>query len=149
MQFCRFSRRRLRTLLDDFPAFETRLLEVASNELVAAQAQMLLLGRKTARERVASFLLARSADSAPCVGPLGTLHLPMTRTDIADYLGLTIETVSRTMTRLKDDRLIGIPNPSEIVINDRQGTRVPSPERADRTRLIEINVRAAAGSYPP
>jgi CRP/FNR family transcriptional regulator len=121
MQFCRFSRRRLRTLLDDFPAFETRLLEVASNELVAAQAQMLLLGRKTARERVASFLLARSADSAPCVGPLGTLHLPMTRTEIADYLGLTIETVSRTMTRLKDDRLIGIPNPSEIVINDRQG----------------------------
>ena len=58
MQFCRFSRRRLRTLLDDFPAFETRLLEVASNELVAAQAQMLLLGRKTAREHGAGHVPA-------------------------------------------------------------------------------------------
>ena len=110
MQFCWFSRRRLRTLLDDFPAFETRLLEVASDQLVAAQAQMLLLGRKTARERVASFLLARRADNAARDGPLETLHLPMTRTNIADYLGLTIETASRTVTRLKDDRLIRIPN---------------------------------------
>ena len=121
VQFCRFSRRRLRTLLDEFPAFRIRLLEVACKELVAAQVQMLLLGRKTAREHVASFLLARSADYAPCAGPLMILHLPMTRTDIADYLGLTIETVSRTMTRLRDDRLIGIPSPSEIVINDRRG----------------------------
>ena len=59
LQVCRFSRTRLRRLLDDFPAMEKRLLEVASNELVAAQEQMLLLGRKTARERVASFLLVR------------------------------------------------------------------------------------------
>ncbi len=119
--YCRFSRRRLRVLLHDFPAFESRLLDVASNELVAAQVQMLLLGRKTARERVASFLLARGAEAPPCVGPLTTLRLPMTRTDIADYLGLTVETVSRAMTRLKADRLIGIPSPSEIVILDRRG----------------------------
>ncbi len=121
VQFCRFSRQRMRVLLDDFPAFESRLLEAALNELVSAQAQMLLLGRKTARERVASFLLARSEDHSPCAGPLRTVRLPMTRTDIADYLGLTIETVSRTMTRLKNSRLISIPNPSEIVINDRRG----------------------------
>ena len=119
--YCRFSRRRLRQLLDDFPALEARLLEVASNELVAAQVQMLLLGRKTARERVASFLLVRGAEAPPCVGPLTTLRLPMTRTDIADYLGLTIETVSRAMTRLKADRLIGIPSPSEVLILDRPG----------------------------
>ncbi len=123
VQFCRFSRRRLRLLLDNFPALEKRLLEVASNELVAAQEQMLLLGRKTARERVASFLLARKLESAACNGA-HNLHLPMTRSDIADYLGLTIETVSRTLTRLKTDQLIGIPHTSEIVIRDLHGLTV-------------------------
>ena len=124
VQFCRFSRRRLRLLLDDFPALEKRLLEVASNELVAAQEQMLLLGRKTARERVASFLLARRLENAACNGGAPNLHLPMTRSDIADYLGLTIETVSRTLTRLKLDELIGIPHTSEIVIRDLHGLTV-------------------------
>jgi CRP/FNR family transcriptional regulator, anaerobic regulatory protein len=124
MRICRFSRPKLRVLLEDFPALERRLLEAASNELVAAQEQMLLLGRKTARERLASFLLARADQQAPV--PAGcahvvrpsTIHLPMTRTDIADYLGLTIETVSRTLTRLRGDRLIDIPSPSEIVLRD-------------------------------
>ncbi len=121
VHYCRFSKRHMRELLDDFPVFEKRLLAVASSELVAAQEQMLLLGRKTARERVASFLLARSADGAACVGPLQRLHLPMTRSDIADYLGLTIETVSRTLTRLKAEHLISIHNISEILIRNRRG----------------------------
>jgi len=116
--YCRFARPRLREVLDDFPALERRLLGVASNELVAAQEQMLLLGRKTAKERVASFLLARSVETPPCTGPVQRLSLPMTRSDIADYLGLTIETVSRTLTRLKMDRVIGIPNISDILIHD-------------------------------
>jgi CRP/FNR family transcriptional regulator len=121
VQYCRFSRAKLRMMLDDFPALEKRLLDVASNELVAAQEQMLLLGRKTARERVASFLLARRLESAACVSPAVHVHLPMTRSDIADYLGLTIETVSRTLTGLKADKLIGIPHPSEIIILNHQG----------------------------
>ena len=65
VRYCRFQRAALRTLLDDFPLMEKRLLEVASNELVAAQEQMLLLGRKTARERLASFLLAQSRQGMP------------------------------------------------------------------------------------
>lgn len=121
MRICRFSRSKLRALLDDFPAMEKRLLDVASNELVAAQEQMLLLGRKTARERLASFLVARAEMSAHCgTAPLARLpqriSLPMTRGDIADYLGLTIETVSRTITRLKNDRLIELPSTSEVVL---------------------------------
>jgi CRP/FNR family transcriptional regulator len=122
VRLCRFSRSRLRVLLDDFPAMEKRLLEVASNELVAAQDQMLLLGRKTARERLASFLATRAhAPQHHCpahTGPHGALRiaLPMTRSDIADYLGLTIETVSRTLTKLKSERLIDVPNATEIVI---------------------------------
>jgi CRP/FNR family transcriptional regulator len=124
MRICRFSRTRLKAMLEDFPALERRLLEVASNELVVAQEQMLLLGRKTARERLASFLIARAAGQSlqpvacPHAASASVVWLPMTRTDIADYLGLTIETVSRTFTRLKAERLIDIPASSEIVIRN-------------------------------
>jgi CRP/FNR family transcriptional regulator len=125
MRICRFSRPKLRTLLEDFPALERRLLDAASNELVAAQEQMLLLGRKTARERLASFLVARAEGQSvrplSCAhhgGRASTVHLPMTRTDIADYLGLTIETVSRTLTRLRTERLIDVPTPAEIVLRN-------------------------------
>ncbi|ACI51744.1 transcriptional regulator, Crp/Fnr family [Gluconacetobacter diazotrophicus PA1 5] len=105
VRLCRFSRARMRHLMDDFPRLERRLLEEASNELVAAQNQMLLLGRKTARERVASFLLDRVRDM---LNPSGDVPLPMTRSDIADYLGLTIETVSRTLSWMRTERLITI-----------------------------------------
>ncbi len=122
MKVCRFSRAKLRALLDDFPAMEQRLLEVASNELVAAQEQMLLLGRKTARERLASFLIARAALPSNCLahepGLATAITLPMTRADIADYLGLTIETVSRSLTRFKAEGLIEIPGAGEITIRD-------------------------------
>ena len=115
-QYCRFPRQRLRAVLDDFPALERRLLELACGELAAAQTQMLLLGRKSARERVASFLLARCHGSCAAEGSVQVLHLPMTRTDIADYLGLTIETVCRTLTRFRTERIILIPNSSDIVV---------------------------------
>jgi CRP/FNR family transcriptional regulator len=119
VRVCRFSRPKLRAVLEDFPAMERRLLETAANELVVAQEQMLLLGRKTARERLASFLLAQAADLRPCGQQGERLHLPMNRTDIADYLGLTIETVSRTMTWLKAQKLIALPTPSEVLLLDR------------------------------
>jgi len=119
VQYCRFARLKLRALLDDFPAMEKRLLQLASNELVAAQEQMLLLGRKTARERVATFLLAQSRSGPLCPLPRTQFALPMTRGDIADYVGLTIETVSRTLTKLRSDGLVDIPNQSEIVIRNR------------------------------
>ncbi len=113
---CRFSRNALRALLDDFPAMERRLLQTANNELIAAQEQMLLLGRKTARERLASFLMAQAYAGRPCLGHHPHVFLPMTRGDIADYLGLTIETVSRTFTRLKNDGLIELPGGHEVVL---------------------------------
>jgi len=119
MRVCRFSRSKLRVLLDDFPAMEKRLLEVASNELVAAQEQMLLLGRKTARERLASFLVARAVAPVRCLGrepePAEAVDLPMTRSDVADYLGLTIETVSRQLTRLKARDAIRLDRASRAV----------------------------------
>lgn len=119
VRLCRFSRPRLRQLLDDFPALEKRLLETACNELAAAQEQMLLLGRKTARERVASFLLAQSAATHPCGQPQPSVHLPMTRAEIGDYLGLTIETVSRTLSKFKAEHRIFLGAGHEIVLLDR------------------------------
>lgn len=103
---CRFSRRRLEALLDEFPTLERRLLGMASHELAAAQDQMLLLGRKTARERLISFLLNLSRAQERHGRPDNPVDLPMGRADIADYLGLTIETVSRTVTQLKKGGLI-------------------------------------------
>lgn len=146
LHYCRFSRRRLRTLLDDVPALERRLLASAANELVAAQEQMLLLGRKTALERVASFLLARSQLDPPCPGPAQTLHLPMTRSDIAEYLGLRIETVSRMLTRLKLAHVIALPSASEIVIRNRPALSAQAGAPAPADRRFDLDQRTAAAA---
>ncbi len=119
VHLCRFSRANMYMLLEDFPAMEKRLLATAGNELLAAQEQMLLLGRKTARERLASFLMMLSREATHCAQPRTHVHLPMTRSDIADYLGLTIETVSRTFTKFKIDRLLELPAVAEVLILDR------------------------------
>jgi CRP/FNR family transcriptional regulator len=116
---CRYARAAFERLIDEVPGFARHLLATASHELCAAQDQMLLLGRKTAMEKVASFLL-RTADQQAADGADG-VDLPMTRNDIADYLGLTIETVSRTFTKLKDEELISLPRPARLVIRDRDG----------------------------
>jgi CRP/FNR family transcriptional regulator len=121
LRLCRFDRRALEALMADFPKLERRLLARAGNEIVAAQDQMVVLGRKTARERVATFLLAiarRAAGSPPTRGSARALDLPMRRADIADYLGLTIETVSRTFTALQQDRVIAVERRTHVDILD-------------------------------
>jgi len=118
---CRFGRRQLQTLLERYPRMERRLLTMASHELAAAQEQMLLLGRKTAREKIASFLLMlsrraelRGLDASP-------VDVPMSRNDIGDYLGLTTETVSRTFTQLKQDGRIRLLPGGRVELADRKG----------------------------
>lgn len=100
-RLCRFPRRRFEGLMERLPHLEKRLLLNASNELMQAQDQMLLLGRKTARERIATFLLQLSRRQVERNEAPEPVQLPMSRADIADYLGLTTETVSRTFTQLK------------------------------------------------
>ena len=92
------------------------MLEATTSDLVAAQEQFLMLGRKTAREKVATFLVTLWARLTPENTILETLTLPMSRSDIADFLGLTIETVSRTLTTFKREKLISLPDANHVVI---------------------------------
>lgn len=107
---CCFRRLPFLQLVTETPSIGRRLLEMTFDELDAAREWMLLLGRKTAREKIASYLaiLARRARVSRKGGLTGTLSfdLPMTRETIADYLGLTIETVSRQFTALRKDGVI-------------------------------------------
>jgi CRP/FNR family transcriptional regulator len=113
VKLCRFDRKSLTEVFAEFPALERRLLSIATHELTMAHEQMLLLGRKTARERVASFIMgwAEHTQLCPAGGepaPGTAVVLPMSRGDLADYLGLTIETVSRCLTVMKKQGLIGL-----------------------------------------
>jgi CRP/FNR family transcriptional regulator, anaerobic regulatory protein len=92
----RFSRGRFFARVNESPALQPQLFALLCDEMSAAQDQMVLLGRKSAEERVVSFLLAIRRKS----GADRKIELPVSRLDIADYLGLTIETVSRMMTSL-------------------------------------------------
>ena len=122
VSLCRFPRAKLYRLFDRYPALQRRLLGIATDELTAAQDQMLLLGRKTAAEKLASFLLSLAHRMAPRGSKnddadiAGPVPVPMTRSDIADYLGLTVETVSRTLSRLKKAGHIAITDAHHITI---------------------------------
>ncbi len=118
-RLCRFQRRQIDGLLTRHPEMERRLLSKASHELAEAQEQMLLLGRKTARERVASFLLLLSRRASQRGATADPVPVPMSRTDIADYLGLTTETVSRSFTRLKGDGLIQLLPAGKVALTRR------------------------------
>jgi CRP/FNR family nitrogen fixation transcriptional regulator len=96
------------------PRIERGLWALTVHELELAQEHMLLLGRKTACEKVASFLLDVAGDD-DCI------ELPMGRQDIADYLGLTIETVSRMLTQLQCSGLIAFPQTRRLKVRNRQG----------------------------
>ncbi len=115
-----------RTLFDDFIAdhspMERELYHRAEHELAAAHEQMVLLGRKTAIERVASFLLgfAKAARNDARSGAK-VVDLPMLRSDIADYLGLTKETVSRMFSQLIRSRLIRLQQQATVEILDWAG----------------------------
>ncbi|MEM7733359.1 MAG: Crp/Fnr family transcriptional regulator [Pseudomonadota bacterium] len=119
LELCIFPRDRFQTLLDRYPALERKLLERTLNELQLARDWMVLLGRKTARERVATFILhvARKMRDHGCHGPVG-FDLPLARSDIADHIGLTIETVSRQITLLRKDGIIDMKGARHIVSCD-------------------------------
>lgn len=119
-QLCCFKRKRFDEFVDEHPSLERELYRSAAHELAAAQRQMLLLGRKTATERLATFLLSladRAEDKQPVASPI---RLPMSRSDIADYLGLTKETVSRVLSAFRRDRLVRLHAIDQVELLDRK-----------------------------
>ncbi|MDP3406239.1 MAG: helix-turn-helix domain-containing protein [Brevundimonas sp.] len=120
---CRFRKGPFRLLVKQSPSLEHILLHRTMHELAAAQNQMLLLGRKTAIERLAYFLLDLPGRDPARPSAPGQVRLQMKRAEIADHLGLTIETVSRVLTRMKLNGLISTRSPHELVV-----------ERPDRMR---------------
>jgi CRP/FNR family nitrogen fixation transcriptional regulator len=111
-------RRSLELVAETDLSVARNLLSMTTSSLRHAEDHMLLLGRKTSLERVAAFLIEMDRRSTAA----GILALPMCRRDIADYLGLTLETVSRALSRLHDLGILGFVgnNQRQILLLDRE-----------------------------
>ena len=116
----------LERMMEKTPALEHRLMQQTLRELDEAREWMVTLGRKTALEKVASFLYLIAMHADPVAKPSDsiTFELPLTRSDIADFLGLTIETVSRQLTKLRQLDTISITNNRTIEVDDLASLRV-------------------------
>ncbi len=119
---CCFRRKPFEGLMVSTPAVAERLLDMSLDELDAAREWMLILGRKTAREKIASLLtiVARREATVGLQAIRGRIvvELPLTREAMADYLGLTLETVSRQISALKKDGVIALDGTRRIVVPD-------------------------------
>jgi CRP/FNR family transcriptional regulator, anaerobic regulatory protein len=118
IEICSFPRQVIDRIVSDTPDFERRLHDQSLKELDEARDWMLTLGRKTAQEKVASFLYLIAQQVDPETGEAERFELPLSRGDIADFLGLTIETVSRQMTRLRKEGVIVIENNRSVLVPD-------------------------------
>ncbi len=119
---CCFRRKPFEELMNKTPHIAQRLLEMTLDELDAAREWMLVLGRKTAREKIASLLsiIARrdvSLNMGQIGGPM-VFDLPLTREAMADYLGLTLETVSRQISALRKDGVIVLEGKRHVTVPD-------------------------------
>jgi CRP-like cAMP-binding protein len=110
-----YPRAAIRHLVQSDPSFSQQLLALTCRRLMSAHHQMMMLGRKTAEERMATFLSGLFVRQPR---RNRQIELPMSRTDIADYLGLTVETVSRVLTKLKRQGAISLPNTHSVTITD-------------------------------
>jgi CRP/FNR family transcriptional regulator len=105
--------------VDGIPAMRDALMDMIRKELSDLRQHAILLGRKTPIEKIATFLINRASQQRSDEGETLEVILPMGRSDIADYLGLTIETVSRTITKLKNLGVITVPSTHSIRITNR------------------------------
>ncbi|RUS58789.1 Crp/Fnr family transcriptional regulator [Pseudorhodobacter sp. E13] len=119
---CCFRKKPFEEMMISTPHVAQRLLEMTLDELDSAREWMLLLGRKTAREKIASLLsiIARRDASLSMKTPSGRLvfDLPLTREEMADYLGLTLETVSRQISALRKDGVISLEGKRHVTVED-------------------------------
>lgn len=111
-----FKRTEFRKLTEEITQLKINVADIGANVLGRALDQVFILGQKKAEERLC-FLFIQLLERLPGATP-ECIHLPMTRQDIADYLGLTVETVSRALAKLKKDGLISIPSPHIMKIEN-------------------------------
>ena len=109
----------LHRLAGRYPAIDRTLFDLASDEIASLQDRLLTLGRKTVEEKLASFILEFCRPSAAPASLSREIHLPMRRPEIAEYLGLTTESVSREFSRLKRESILSMPRPSRILVLNR------------------------------
>ncbi|MBV2142690.1 helix-turn-helix domain-containing protein [Falsochrobactrum sp. TDYN1] len=121
---CAFSAREMDELMESFPRLKERLYQMTRDALRTARDNQLVLGRLAPVEKLASFLLVLAARTEQHGGKADLVHLLMNRTDIADYLGLTIETVSRSFTKLKTQGLIQLLDANTVEILSRRSLTV-------------------------
>jgi CRP/FNR family nitrogen fixation transcriptional regulator len=114
----RYPRRRIEVQAESDSGFARWLQDMTSTSLRKAYRQMLLLGRKSAQERIASFLIEMADRDS--LSEADVVELPMSRSDIADHLGLTLETVSRVLNRLHRDDIITLASTHRIELADRE-----------------------------
>jgi CRP/FNR family transcriptional regulator len=118
LEICSVSKAALERMAADAPGLEHSLHQQTLSELDEARDWMLTLGRKTAREKVASFLYMLALRYDEQADGNVEFDIPLTRQEIADFLGLTIETVSRQMTRLRQDGVISIVDNRSVTVPD-------------------------------
>ena len=116
-----YPHRQVEVLGESMPSMRHRLTDFLSRRLMGIQDHLIMLGRQTAKERVVSFLVRLAENAGAKEGDV--VELPMNRQDMADYLGLTIETVSRVVTDLKRSRLVEIPSLHQFAITNMRRCR--------------------------
>lgn len=128
---CCFDRRPFERLVEDVPHISQRVMEMALDELTAAREWMVLLGRKTAREKIATFIeMIIRRDTVPLHSE--TNHtLPLTREEVANFLGLTLETVSRQFSKLKKDGIIAFAGRRTFEVIDLEGLHQATGDDSD------------------
>ncbi|MGB0748067.1 MAG: Crp/Fnr family transcriptional regulator [Magnetospiraceae bacterium] len=113
---CRYEASALRALMAQSPEAQRKALDLAESALETARYLLLLVGRHTALEKTAAFLLLMHRRSIECNGVAGLVHLPKKREDIADFLGMTPETICRTLALLRRNGQIDMPSASSARI---------------------------------
>ncbi len=121
----------LREVVADDPAILARLLDNCDAALGRCREKALMIGRKTASERMAGFLVMMAARIGVPHGDMTLLDLPMSRRDIGDSLGLTIETISRQFSLLRDDHMIATEGRSKVMLLDFAGLRARAGHLAE------------------
>ncbi|WP_277751714.1 Crp/Fnr family transcriptional regulator [Oecophyllibacter saccharovorans] len=153
---CRFPVEVVENLARDFPELSLRLRQACMLDVRRLQGQLLLLGRKTARERLASFLLEASGRLQP-LSPSARLpwfRLPMSRSDIADYLGLTLETVSRQFGQFRRENFIRLEGIHRFCLLEPEklralaGGHLPSGNAQPHKGKAKATLRLSGGQVP-